>query len=72
MSFKWDRVHVWSCEIVDQPGAAANKLATLAKAGANLEYVNTQRLPHKPGYGVLFVGPITGPADTRRAFCRLR
>src|ERR1700689_5048272 len=20
MSFKWDRVHVWSCEVTDQPG----------------------------------------------------
>jgi hypothetical protein len=67
MSFKWDRVHVWSCEIVDQPGAAAAKLSILAKAGANLEYVNTQRLPQKPGYGVLLVAPITGPTQTRAA-----
>jgi hypothetical protein len=67
MSFKWDRVHVWSCEIVDQPGATAGKLAILAKAGANLEYINTQRLPQKPGYGILLVAPITGPTQTRAA-----
>ncbi len=67
MSFKWDRVNVWSCEILDQSGAAAGKLAILAKAGANLEYINTQRLPQKPGYGVLYVAPITGPAQTRAA-----
>ena len=67
MSFKWDRVHVWSCEILDQPGAAASKLAILAKAGANLEYINTQRLPNNPGHGVLYVAPITGPTQTRAA-----
>ncbi len=67
MSFKWDRVHVWSCEIADQSGAAAAKLAGLAKAGANLEYINTQRLPQRPGYGILHVAPITGPTQTRAA-----
>jgi hypothetical protein len=67
MSFKWDRVHVWSCDIMDQPGAAAEKLSILAKAGANLEYINTQRLANKPGHGVLYVAPITGPTQTRAA-----
>lgn len=67
MSFKWDHVHVWSCEIVDEPGATANKLATLAKAGANLLYINTQRLVHKPGFGVLYVAPVSGPAQVRAA-----
>ncbi len=67
MSFKWDRVHVWSCEIADEPGATAAKLAILAKAGANLEYINTQRLAQKPGYGVLHIAPITGPTQTRAA-----
>ena len=67
MSFKWDRVHVWACEILDQPGAAAGKLAFLAQAGANLEYINTQRLANKPGQGILYVAPITGPAPQRAA-----
>jgi hypothetical protein len=67
MSFKWDRVHVWSCEILDQPGAAAGKLAFLAQAGANLEYIYTQRLPNKPGHGYLYVAPISGPAQQRAA-----
>jgi hypothetical protein len=67
MSFKLDRVHVWSCEIPDQPGAAAAKLAYLAQAGANLEYIESQRLPNKPGMGVLYVAPVTGPTQVRAA-----
>jgi hypothetical protein len=67
MSFKWDRVHVWSCEITDQPGSVAAKLAFLAQADANLEYIFTKRMPHKPGFGVLYVAPVTGPAQVRAA-----
>ncbi len=67
MSFKWDRVHVWSCEITDQPGSVAQKLAFLAEADTNLEYIFTKRLPHKPGYGILYVAPVTGPVQVRAA-----
>ena len=67
MSFKWDRVHVWSCEITDQPGSVASKLAHLAQANANLEYIFTKRLPHKPGFGVLYVAPVSGPSQVRAA-----
>jgi hypothetical protein len=67
MSFKWDRVHLWSVEIADQVGGAAEKLALLAQAGANLEFVVTQRLANKPGKGVLYVAPVTGPTQTRAA-----
>ncbi len=67
MSFKWDRVHVWSCDVKDQAGGVADKLAHLAQAGANLEYVFTKRLPNRPGEGVLYVAPVTGPAQVRAA-----
>src|SRR5438270_14074206 len=67
MSFKWDRVHVWSCDVKDQAGGVAEKLAHLAQAGANLEYVFTKRLPNKPGEGVLYVAPVSGPAQVRAA-----
>jgi hypothetical protein len=67
MSFKWDRVHVWSGDVKDQAGGVAEKLAHLAQAGANLEYVFTKRLPNKPGEGVLYVAPVTGPAQVRAA-----
>lgn len=67
MSFKWDRVHVWSGEVSDEPGAVAAKLSHLAQADANLEYVFTKRLPNKPGRGVLYVAPVTGPLQQRAA-----
>jgi hypothetical protein len=67
MRFKMDRVHVWSGEVADQIGGTASKLVFLAKAGANLEYVSTKRLPDKPGRGVLFVAPVTGSLQVRAA-----
>lgn len=67
MSFKLDRVHVWSGEVVDQAGGVASKLALLAQAGANLEYIYTRRQADRPGTGVLHVAPITGPLQVRAA-----
>jgi hypothetical protein len=67
MSFKWDRMHVWSGDITDQPGGAAAKLAFLAQAGANLEFIAMQRLLEKPGQGILYVAPVTGPTQVRAA-----
>ncbi len=67
MSFKMDRIHVWSGEVEDRPGGTASKLAALAQAGANLEYIFTKRLPHKPGKGILYVAPISGPTQITAA-----
>jgi hypothetical protein len=67
MSFRYDRVHVWSCEVPDEPGGVASKLAALAEAGENLEYVGTRRLAEKPGWGVLYIAPVTGPDQVRAA-----
>ena len=67
MGFKLDRVHVWGGEIADQAGSMAAKLAPLAQAGANLEYILTRRQMDKPGTGILYVAPITGPAQVRAA-----
>src|SRR5215217_1070963 len=60
MSFKLDRVHVWAGEVADQAGGVAAKLALLAQAGANLEYIYTRRQADKPGTGILYVAPISG------------
>jgi hypothetical protein len=67
MGFRLDRVHVWSGEVADRPGGVAAKLSTLAQAGANLEFIFTQRRPDKPGTGVLYVAPVTGAAQVRAA-----
>ena len=67
MSFKLDRVHVWAGEVADQAGGVAGKLALIAQAGANLEYIYTRRQPEKPGSGMLYVAPITGPMAVRAA-----
>jgi hypothetical protein len=67
MSFKLNRVHVWSGEIEDRAGGIANKLSLLAQADANLEFIFTRRQPERPGTGVLFVAPITGPMQLRAA-----
>jgi hypothetical protein len=67
MSFKLDRVHVWSGEVADQAGGVAGKLSLLAQAGTNLEYVYTLRQAEKPGTGILHVAPITGPLQVRAA-----
>jgi hypothetical protein len=67
MSFKMDRVHVWAVDVPDQPGGVASKLNTLDEAGADLEYVYTQRHAHRPGFGMLAVAPIVGPVQTKAA-----
>lgn len=67
MGFKLDRVHVWSCEVPDQAGGVAGKLAVLAQAGSNLEFILTRRQPDKPGTGTLYVSPVTGPLQVRAA-----
>jgi hypothetical protein len=67
MGFKLDRVHVWSGEVMDQAGGVSAKLATLAQAGANLEFIYTRREADRPGIGVLFIAPISGAIQVRAA-----
>jgi hypothetical protein len=67
MGFKLDRVHVWATEVADQAGGVAAKLALLAQAGCNLEFIYTRRQPDRPGTGILFVAPVSGPLQVRAA-----
>ena len=67
MGFKLERLHIWFGEIADQAGGMAGKLAPLAQAGANLEYISTRRQPERPGTGIIFIAPVTGPAQVRAA-----
>jgi hypothetical protein len=67
MGFKLERIHIWAGEVADKAGGMASKLAPLAQAGANLEYIATRRQPDRPGTGLLYVAPVTGPAQVRAA-----
>jgi len=67
MGFKLDRVHVWSGEVADRAGGVASLLAHLAQAGANLEFIFTQRQASKPGSGIIYLAPLTGPSQIRAA-----
>src|ERR1051326_3251194 len=67
MGFRLERVHIWSGEIQDKAGGMASKLAPLAEAGADLEYIVTRRQSERPGSAMLYVAPVTGPAQVRAA-----
>ena len=67
MTYAIRKVDIWVAEIDDRPGGLADKLETLAKAGASLEFIISRRAPDKPGKGVVFVTPIKGAAQKRAA-----
>ena len=67
MALNVTRLDVWSASIDDRPGGLAGKLAALAKAGAQLEFVIARRAPDKPGTGVVFLTPLKGAAQIRAA-----
>jgi hypothetical protein len=58
---------VWVAGIEDKPGALSNKLAALAEAGVDLDFVIARRAPDKPGTGVLFVTPLRGDREIEAA-----
>lgn len=58
---------VWAASVEDRPGALANKLATLAEAGADLDFIIARRSPDKPGTGVVFVTPLRGDRELEAA-----
>jgi hypothetical protein len=67
MKMNVQRTEVWAATIDDRPGGLHEKLAVLAGAGANLEFVISRRTPDQPGEGVAFVTPIKGAKQTRAA-----
>lgn len=58
---------VWVASLADQPGALADKLATLEEAGADLGFIIARRSPEKPGTGVVFVTPLRGDREIEAA-----
>jgi hypothetical protein len=60
-------VDVWAAEIQDEPGGLAGKLAALAGAGADLDFIVARRCPDRPGAGVVFVTPLKSDAEIAAA-----
>ena len=67
MALNVTRADVWAAGIEDRPGGLAGKLAALAEAGAQLEFVVARRASEKPGTGVVFLTPLKGAAQIRAA-----
>jgi len=61
------RADVWAASIEDRPGALAVKLAALAEAGADLEFVLARGAPELSKTGAVLVTPIKGAAQVRAA-----
>jgi hypothetical protein len=61
------RADVWAAGIEDRPGGLAGKLAALAEAGAQLEFVIARRASERPGAGVVFLTPLKGAVQIRAA-----
>jgi predicted amino acid-binding ACT domain protein len=61
------KVQVWSGDFPDRPGAAAAKLAELAHAGADLEFLFTRPNRAKPETSSLFIAPIAGAEQIKAA-----
>ena len=67
MALQVSRIQVWIAPVEDRPGAAAEKLAALAAAGANLECVIGARDAAVPTGALLSVYPIKGAAQIKAA-----
>ena len=67
MSYSITRVSVWVGEIEDHPGALADKLEALRRAGANLEFVIVRPTAPLSSLGVLFAAPLIGKKQTETA-----
>jgi len=65
MKLEITRSDVWAATVEDRPAGAGEKLAALAAAGANLEFVIGRRAAEQPGKGVVFVTPLKGPAQLK-------
>jgi len=62
-----EQEEVWVASVEDKPGALGNKLAALAEAGADLDFIIARRSPEKPGTGVVFVTPLRGDQEIEAA-----
>jgi hypothetical protein len=68
MAFEITMVDVWVAELEDRPGALAERMEALQRAGANLEFaILRPSADVTANTGLLFVAPILGAAQSRAA-----
>jgi len=68
MGYEITTVDLWFGEVEDRPGALAEKLEALLRAGANLEFaIMRPSSDVLAGTSLLFVAPLVGEAQTRAA-----
>jgi len=67
MALSVTRTDIWVAGMKDRPGGLNEKLALLAGAGAQLEFVLARRTPEKPGAGVVFLAPVRGARQVAAA-----
>jgi hypothetical protein len=67
MKLNVSRTDTWAATIEDRPGGLADKLAALAEAGVNLEFLIARRAPEQRGSGVVFVTPLKGAKQIKAA-----
>ena len=67
MKLDVSRTDTWASTIDDRAGGLADKLAALAAAGANLEFMIARRAPERRGSGVVFVTPLKGAKQIKAA-----
>jgi hypothetical protein len=67
MTLKVTKAEIWTANIDDRAGGAADRLAPLADAGANFEFVFARRMPESPGKGLMLVTPVKGRKVTAAA-----
>jgi hypothetical protein len=67
MKLKVSRTDTWAATIADRPGGLGDKLAALAAAGANLEFIIARRASERRGDGVVFVTPLKGAKQIKAA-----
>jgi hypothetical protein len=67
MKLDISRTDTWAATIDDRPGGLSDKLAALAAAGANLEFIIARRAPELRGSGVVFVTPLKGAKQIKAA-----
>ena len=67
MALKVSKAEVWTTTIEDRSGGLGDKLAPLAAAGANFEFVFARRTPENPGKGLAMVYPVKGTKVVKAA-----